>query len=232
MVDKQKHSGDTGRSILRQIDELQRMSMSELRKKWSDLIGGDSANQSKQYMVRRLAYRLQELSLGGFAKNTRDSLTGWAVNPQRAESKAVREKAALQLGTRLLRDWHGHGSPCSKQPDRGYQSSEDRLCGGLQGRPTQSLSAGFLKADLFVRRVPGVVCFSDTAVQYNHIDGTAEITNALSRLDPIWEVLYPEEQSRILELLIESVTVSENNVDIRFRTNGIERIVEELTSQN
>jgi site-specific DNA recombinase len=60
----------------------------------------------------------------------------------------------------------------------------------------------------------------------------AEITNALSRLDPIWEVLYPEEQSRILELLIESVTVSENNVDIRFRTNGIEKIVEELTSQN
>ena len=60
----------------------------------------------------------------------------------------------------------------------------------------------------------------------------AEITNALSRLDPIWEVLYPEEQSRILELLIESVTVSENKVDIRFRTNGIEKIVEELTSQN
>jgi len=43
--------------------------------------------------------------------------------------------------------------------------------------------------------------------------------------------LYPEEQSRILELLIETVRVSENNVDIRFRTNGIEKIVEELTSQ-
>lgn len=48
----------------------------------------------------------------------------------------------------------------------------------------------------------------------------AEITQALHRLDPIWEVLYPEEQSRILELLIETVRVSENNVDIRFRTNG------------
>jgi muramidase (phage lysozyme) len=59
-----------------------------------------------------------------------------------------------------------------------------------------------------------------------------EITQALNRLDPIWEVLYPEEQSRILELLIETVRVSENNVDIRFRTNGIEKIVEELTSQN
>ncbi|MFM7974311.1 MAG: recombinase zinc beta ribbon domain-containing protein, partial [Pirellula sp.] len=56
----------------------------------------------------------------------------------------------------------------------------------------------------------------------------AEITQALHRLDPIWEVLYPEEQSRILELLIETVRVSENNVDIRFRTNGIEKIVEEL----
>lgn len=73
---------------------------------------------------------------------------------------------------RILRGQHG--SPCAKQPDRGYQSSEDRLCGGLQGRPPESLSAGFLEADLFVRRVPGVVCFSDTAVQYDHINGTAD----------------------------------------------------------
>ncbi|MFN6304471.1 MAG: hypothetical protein ACK42H_19970, partial [Planctomycetota bacterium] len=33
---------------------------------------------------------------------------GVAVIPKKAESKAVREKDALQLGTRLLRDWHGH----------------------------------------------------------------------------------------------------------------------------
>jgi hypothetical protein len=57
----------------------------------------------------------------------------------------------------------------------------------------------------------------------------SEVTKALQQLDPVWEVLYPEEQSRVLELLVESVTVSKHSVDIHFRANGIEQIVDELT---
>ena len=56
----------------------------------------------------------------------------------------------------------------------------------------------------------------------------SEVTNALQRLDPVWEVLYPEEQSRVLELLVKSVTVSKDRVDIHFLTNGIEQVVNEL----
>jgi hypothetical protein len=56
----------------------------------------------------------------------------------------------------------------------------------------------------------------------------SEVTKALQQLDPVWEVLYPEEQSRVLELLVESVTVSKHSVDIHFRANGIEQIVDEL----
>lgn len=56
----------------------------------------------------------------------------------------------------------------------------------------------------------------------------SEVTKALQHLDPVWEVLYPEEQSRVVELLVETVTVSKESVDIHFRANGIERIVEEL----
>ena len=57
----------------------------------------------------------------------------------------------------------------------------------------------------------------------------SEVTSALQRLDPVWEVLYPEEQSRVLELLVKSITVSKDRVDIHFLTNGIEQIVNELT---
>ncbi len=57
----------------------------------------------------------------------------------------------------------------------------------------------------------------------------SEVTLALQRLDPVWEVLYPEEQSRVLELLVETVTVSKHSVDIHFRANGIEQIVGELS---
>ena len=54
------------------------------------------------------------------------------------------------------------------------------------------------------------------------------VTDALQRIDSVWEVLHPEEQRRVLELLIEAITVSKENVEVRFRSNGIERVVEEL----
>jgi site-specific DNA recombinase len=57
----------------------------------------------------------------------------------------------------------------------------------------------------------------------------SEVTKALQRLDPVWEVLYPQEQRRVIELLVESITVSKDSVDIGFRANGIEQIVGELT---
>jgi hypothetical protein len=41
-------------------------------------------------------------------------------------------------------------------------------------------------------------------------------------------VLHPEEQRRVLELLVEKITVSQGDVEVRFRANGIEQVVEEL----
>ncbi len=55
-----------------------------------------------------------------------------------------------------------------------------------------------------------------------------QMTDALRRVDPVWEVLFPEEQQRILSLLVESITVSESGIEIRFECNGIEQVVEEL----
>lgn len=34
----------------------------------------------------------------------------------------------------------------------------------------------------------------------------SEVTKALQQLDPVWEVLYPEERSRVLELLAETAS--------------------------
>lgn len=56
----------------------------------------------------------------------------------------------------------------------------------------------------------------------------ADVTSALQRIDPVWEILHPNKQQRVLELLVEKITVSKDNVEIRFRANGIEQIVDEL----
>jgi predicted nuclease with TOPRIM domain len=51
---------------------------------------------------------------------------------------------------------------------------------------------------------------------------------ALQKLDPLWDVLFPAEQGRIVRLLVQDIIVTTRGIDIRFGTNGIEQIVEEL----
>ncbi|MCP4594113.1 MAG: hypothetical protein GY842_25570 [bacterium] len=54
------------------------------------------------------------------------------------------------------------------------------------------------------------------------------VAEALRAIDPVWDVLLAEEQQRIVQLLVENITISTSGIDIRFRTNGIEQIVDEL----
>ena len=54
------------------------------------------------------------------------------------------------------------------------------------------------------------------------------VSQALRAIDPIWDMLLADEQRRIVQLLVEEITVTTSGIDIRFRTNRIEQIVEEL----
>ncbi len=54
------------------------------------------------------------------------------------------------------------------------------------------------------------------------------MTVAMTRFDAVWDQLFPAEQSRIVKLLVEKVIVSPNDLEVRLRANGIERLVLEL----
>jgi len=54
------------------------------------------------------------------------------------------------------------------------------------------------------------------------------VRQALRRIDPLWDVLFPAERERIVRLLVEDIIVTTSGIDIRFRTNGIEQIVNEV----
>ena len=56
----------------------------------------------------------------------------------------------------------------------------------------------------------------------------AKIAVAMTRLDAIWDQLFPAEQTRIVKLLVEKVIVSPNDFEVRLRANGIEHLVLEL----
>jgi hypothetical protein len=57
-----------------------------------------------------------------------------------------------------------------------------------------------------------------------------EVREALQRLDPIWDELFPAEQARVVHLLVERVDVSPDGVDIRLRTEGLTGLTEELAA--
>ena len=64
------------------------------------------------------------------------------------------------------------------------------------------------------------------------IEGIAEeeVREALERLDPLWNELFPAEQARIVQLLVERVDVRPDRVDIRLRTEGLANLVADLSA--
>ena len=58
----------------------------------------------------------------------------------------------------------------------------------------------------------------------------AEVREALERLDPIWDELFPAEQARIVQLLVERVDVGTDGLAIRLRTGGPASLVGEMRS--
>lgn len=58
----------------------------------------------------------------------------------------------------------------------------------------------------------------------------SEVHDALQRLDPVWAELFPAEQARVIQLLVERVDVSTDGVDIRLRTEGLTALTAELNA--
>jgi site-specific DNA recombinase len=56
----------------------------------------------------------------------------------------------------------------------------------------------------------------------------AEVREALQCFDPLWEELFPAEQARIVQLLVERVDISMEGADIRLRTQGLTSLVADL----
>ena len=87
-------------SVRRQLLAIANMSRPELCEKWRDLYGNEPPNSSKEFLRRRLSYRVQELFYGGLDADLQVVLTSDAP-------KARPKKSVLRDGTKIFRDWHG-----------------------------------------------------------------------------------------------------------------------------
>ena len=81
---------------------------------------------------------------------------------------------------------------------------------------------GFLRApELIVRTWM-------TATRHDERITEAEVRDAFERLDPMWDELFPAEQARIVQLLVERVDVKVDGIAIRLRTGGLTKLLGEL----
>jgi hypothetical protein len=93
------------REALARLPELE---LSELRQQWRALYKSDaSAHLSRELLLRAVAYRMQEVALGGIRPERQRQLR--QIAQQLNQTGEIRRRARLELksGTRLIREWRG-----------------------------------------------------------------------------------------------------------------------------
>lgn len=109
------------------------------------------------------------------------------------------------------------------------ENKEHAGASGLSRLPAAELESAVLDQLRSILRSPTLL--GDVLPRAIELDPSldeAKVTVAMTRLDTIWDQLFPAEQTRIVKLLVEKVIVSPNDLEVRLRANGIERLVLEL----
>jgi hypothetical protein len=126
-------------AVLKQIADLERMSLAELRIRWREFFDTEPPGYSKQMLCKRIAYRIQELAFGGLSESTKAKLRehlppgervgdGGQVRPLASRQ---RDDGKLAPGTRLVRIWRDRRLEVTVLDD-GFE---------FEGRRYRSLSA-------------------------------------------------------------------------------------------
>ena len=101
------------KSVLKQVAELPNLDSDQLKERWRALFGSEPPAYNKSYLVKRLAYRIQELAFGGLSEGAQAQLRE-ALDEDDTDSNATRlhrrrRKDGMPVtGTRLVREWQGN----------------------------------------------------------------------------------------------------------------------------
>lgn len=118
--------------ILKQIAELHTLDHGQLKDRWREYFGSDSPRYRRGFLIKALAYRIQELTYGGLPPEIRKELDarigGKAPTGKRRNGISNDRPVA---GTRLIREWQGVEHHVTVRTD-GFE---------YQGRKYKSLSA-------------------------------------------------------------------------------------------
>jgi len=118
--------------ILKQITELHGLDHGQLKDRWREYFGAEPPGYRRGFLIKALAYRIQELTYGGLPQEARQELDarigGEAPNGKRRNGVSNDRPVA---GTRLIREWQGIEHHVTVMTD-GFE---------YEGRKYKSLSA-------------------------------------------------------------------------------------------
>ena len=116
-----------------------------------------------------------------------------------------------------------------------YYVSQAVLKQGRDACPIGRLPAAEIEAAVIdqvrgLLRAPEIVVGTWRAARTKNGDGMSEdqVRQALQHLDPLWDELFPAEQARIIQLLVERIDVGEHGFDLRLRVDGLARLAKDL----
>ena len=120
-------------SVLAQLAALPGKTTPELKQLWRELYDREPPPYNRPFLVKRLAYRIQELAYGGLSARAEAKLKELVEEEdRRLKGKLpVRKGDRPITGTRLIREWQGV-EHCVTVRDDDFE---------YQGRPFKSLSA-------------------------------------------------------------------------------------------
>lgn len=90
-----------------ELARLETLTLPELKAKWVELYGKPLKGARKGFLIRGIAYRLQELVYGGLSAKTRRRLKQLAKQFARDPDHRPAVAPDLKPGCRLLREWRG-----------------------------------------------------------------------------------------------------------------------------
>jgi len=103
------------RTVAQEIQELRAMAVPDLVARYEAVFGKAPRIKNKDWLWRRIAWKVQEVRFGGLpgaARRALDALMAEIELPVKANENAVTghvgaSHAGLTIGTTLVREWHG-----------------------------------------------------------------------------------------------------------------------------
>ncbi|TAN64034.1 MAG: recombinase family protein [Magnetospirillum sp.] len=114
-----------------------------------------------------------------------------------------------------------------------YYTCMRAINAGHESCPVRSVAAGEIEAAVVgqVRALLRAPEIRARAERFAPIIPPADLRAALDRFEAVWDELFPAEQARLLQLLIEQVRIAPDGAEIRLRAEGLASVVADITAQ-